>query len=44
MKNRDNSWTTIAIPKVMRDEMNTYKRPYEPNYAFIERLMKKVRR
>lgn len=44
MARTDKPWTTISIPKSMREEMNKYKRPYEPNYAFIDRIMRKVRR
>jgi hypothetical protein len=41
---KDDPWTTIAVPKSMMEEMNRYKKPFEPNYAFLDRLMKRFRK
>jgi len=37
-------WTTVALPKSMLRELDAMRRPYEPNYAIVGRLIKKVRR
>jgi hypothetical protein len=44
MKRDNKDWTTVSIPRSMKIEIDKYKKPYEPNYAFFERMMKRVRR
>ena len=43
-KQNPRDWTCIYVPKTMLAEIHTIRRPYEPNYAVVARLLKKVKR